>query len=59
VIRRVGKKHILIVATLSKLGRIEAKALRVDTGDNEVDELLKGEWMAVTGYREGVRIQVA
>jgi len=59
VIRRVGKKHILIVATLSKLGRIEAKALRVDTGDYEVDELLKGEWMAVTGYREGVRIQVA
>jgi predicted polyphosphate/ATP-dependent NAD kinase len=58
VVRRVGKKHILIVATLSKLGTIEAKALRVDTGDREVDELLRGEWMAVTGYREGVRIPV-
>jgi predicted polyphosphate/ATP-dependent NAD kinase len=58
VVRRVGKNHILIVATLSKLGTIEAKGLRVDTGDHEVDESLRGEWMAVTGYREGVRIPV-
>ena len=58
VVKRVGKKHILIVATLSKLGTIEAKALRVDTGDREVDELLRGEWMVVTGYREGVWVPV-
>ena len=58
VVKRVGKKHILIVATLSKLGTIEAKALRLDTGDREVDESLKGEWMAITGYKEGVRLQV-
>ena len=54
----MGKKHILVVATLSKLGTIDSNALRVDTGDREVDESLKGEWMVVTGYREGVRIPV-
>ena len=42
VVKRVGKKHVLIVATLSKLGTIEAKALRVDTGDAEVDAIAKG-----------------
>jgi predicted polyphosphate/ATP-dependent NAD kinase len=56
VVKRVGKKHVLIVATLSKLGTIDAKALRVDTGDEETDGMLRGESLVVTGYREGVTV---
>ena len=58
IIKRVGKKHILIVATLSKLGTIESQTLRVDTGDAEVDVLLRGESLVVTGYKEGVTVPV-
>jgi predicted polyphosphate/ATP-dependent NAD kinase len=58
VIRRVGKKHILIVATLSKLGTFEAQTLRVDTGDSEVDAMIRGDSLVVTGYKEGVTIPV-
>jgi predicted polyphosphate/ATP-dependent NAD kinase len=58
IIRCVGKKHILIVATINKLHGIEGSALRVDTGDSEVDNLLRGESLVVTGYREGVTLPV-
>ena len=58
IVKRIGKKHILIVATLSKLGTIEAKALRVDTGDSEADAMLRGESLVVTGYREGVTVPI-
>ena len=58
IIKRVGKKHILIVATLSKLGTIEAHTLRVDTGDPEVDAMLRGDTLVVTGYKEGVTVPV-
>ena len=58
VIKRVGKKHILIISTLSKLGTIEVKALRVDTGDPEVDAMLRGDSIVVTGYKEGVTVPV-
>jgi predicted polyphosphate/ATP-dependent NAD kinase len=58
VIKRVGKKHILIVATLSKLGTIEGQTLRVDTGDLEVDSMLMGESLVVTGYKEGVTVPI-
>jgi predicted polyphosphate/ATP-dependent NAD kinase len=58
IVKRIGKKHILIVATLSKLGTIEAKALRVDTGDTGADAMLRGESLVVTGYREGVTVPI-
>ena len=58
IIKRVGKKHILIVATLSKLSTIEAQTLRVDTGNPEVDVMLRGESLVVTGYKEGVTIPI-
>jgi predicted polyphosphate/ATP-dependent NAD kinase len=58
VIKRVGKKHILAVATLNKLVGIEGKTLRVDTGDAETDSLLKGQILVVTGYKQGVTVPV-
>jgi len=58
IVRRVGKKHILVVATLNKLKGIAGDALRVDTGDEEVNSMLRGETLVVTGYREGVTVPV-
>ena len=58
VVKRVGGKHIIVVATLNKLQGIEGDALRVDTGDEEVNSMLRGEILAVTGYKEGVTIPV-
>jgi len=58
IVRRVGKKHILVVATLNKLKGIAGDALRVDTGDEEVNSMLRGEILVVTGYREGVTVPV-
>jgi predicted polyphosphate/ATP-dependent NAD kinase len=58
VVKRVGKKHILVVATLNKLQGLGDEALRVDTGDEETDSLLRGSILVVTGYKEGVTVPV-
>lgn len=42
VIRRVGRDHIQVITTMEKLITLEARALRVDTGDEEVDAMLSG-----------------
>jgi len=52
VIRRVGKERILVGATRSKIQGFEGGVLHVDTGDPEVDKLLKGYIKVITDYRE-------
>jgi len=52
IIKRVGKQRIIVAATKSKLQSIEEGVLRVDTGDVEVDKMLKGYIRVVTDYRE-------
>lgn len=52
IIKRVGKERIIVAATKSKLQSIEGGVLRVDTGDTEVDEMLRGYIKVVTDYRE-------
>ena len=51
VIRAVGLKNIKIVATPNKLTNLRGRPLRVDTGDSELDEALKGYHKVNTGYR--------
>jgi predicted polyphosphate/ATP-dependent NAD kinase len=58
IIKRVGKQHIIVAATKSKLQSIEGNVLRVDTGDAEVDNMLKGYIKVVTDYREWRLMQV-
>jgi predicted polyphosphate/ATP-dependent NAD kinase len=58
IIKKVGKKHILVVATLNKLQGMDAKALRVDLGNEEANSILRGETLVITGYREGVTVPV-
>ncbi|MEM3765412.1 MAG: ATP-NAD kinase family protein [Candidatus Bathyarchaeia archaeon] len=52
IIRRVGKSKIIVAATKSKLRDVEGGILRVDTGDAETDNMLKGYIKVVTDYRE-------
>jgi predicted polyphosphate/ATP-dependent NAD kinase len=52
VIRRVGVKNVVVVATQGKLTALASGRLRVDTGDDELDALLRGYRRVVTGYAE-------
>ncbi len=48
VIRRVGLRNILVVATMHKLSGL--RALRVDTGDPELDQQLRGFMRVISDY---------
>jgi predicted polyphosphate/ATP-dependent NAD kinase len=52
IIKNLGKERIIVAATKSKLQGIEGNVLRVDTGDTEVDRMLKGYVRVVTDYKE-------
>ncbi len=52
IIRLVGREKIIVLATRSKFQSIEGRVLRVDTGDEEVDEMLRGYIKVATDYRE-------
>ena len=52
IIKHVGKERIIVVATGNKIQGIEGGVLRVDTGDKEVDRMLRGYIKVATDYRE-------
>ena len=56
VIRAVGRDNIIVVATKAKLRGL--KVLRVDTGDPELDEALKGYIRVIADYGEEVVMRV-
>jgi predicted polyphosphate/ATP-dependent NAD kinase len=52
IVKRVGKDHLIAAATRSKLQDIEGRILRIDTGSEEVDNMLRGYIRVVTDYGE-------
>jgi len=56
VIRQVGKKNIIVVGTRDKLMKLEA--LRVDTGDYELDQALAGYTEVTVGRKEILKMEV-
>ncbi|NNJ96481.1 MAG: ATP-NAD kinase family protein [Gammaproteobacteria bacterium] len=52
VIRCVGSNNIIIVATRNKLRSLHGRALRVDTGDSDLDLELAGMKQIITGYEQ-------
>jgi predicted polyphosphate/ATP-dependent NAD kinase len=54
VIRKVGRKNIIVVSTIHKIHGLSGRPLRVDTGDPEVDLMLNGYTHILTGYREEI-----
>ncbi len=52
VIEKVGIDNILIVATRDKVLSLDQGYLMVDTGNERINELLRGYMKIITGYRE-------
>jgi predicted polyphosphate/ATP-dependent NAD kinase len=59
VIRKVGRENIWVVSLAEKLNSLLGEPLLVDTGDDEVDELLSGYLTVIVGYGEKVVYRVA
>jgi predicted polyphosphate/ATP-dependent NAD kinase len=56
VLKKIGKKNIIIIATEEKVKSL--KVLRIDSGDLEVDNLLKGFTKVLMGYKEELVIKI-
>ena len=52
ILKRVGKTKIIIAATKTKVRDLNGACLKVDTGDKDVDRLLRGYIKVITDYRE-------
>jgi predicted polyphosphate/ATP-dependent NAD kinase len=52
IIDLVGRDHIIVISTPAKLKGIAGEKLRVDTGDPQVDTMLRGYIRVVTDYNE-------
>lgn len=52
IIDSVGRDHIIVICTPSKLKGIADETLRVDTGDTQIDDMLRGYIRVVTDYNE-------
>ncbi|MEG2317981.1 MAG: ATP-NAD kinase family protein [Rikenellaceae bacterium] len=59
VVREVGVKNIIIVATRSKLLTFLHQPLLVDTGDVSLDEELCGYVRIITSYKESIMYKIA
>ncbi len=59
VIRKTGIDNIIVAATPGKLASLQRRPLLVDTGDNQVDDMLRGYVRVVTGYREEMVYKIA
>jgi predicted polyphosphate/ATP-dependent NAD kinase len=58
VIRKVGLKNIVVIATKNKMYSLFGKSLLVDTGDDALNEELTGYIQVYVGYGESVIFRV-
>ena len=54
VIRCLGKERIWVAASKQKLQQLEGRPLRLDTGDERLDQALQGPFSIITGYQDRV-----
>jgi predicted polyphosphate/ATP-dependent NAD kinase len=58
VIKKVGPKNIKVIATSDKVNSLPDRHLRVDTGSEEVDKVLRGYIRVMTSYAEECVLKV-
>ncbi|MGD9289429.1 MAG: ATP-NAD kinase family protein [Desulfobacterales bacterium] len=59
VIKTAGVDNVMIAATPAKLASLQRRPLLVDTGDSQVDDMLRGYKRVVTGYKEEMVYRIA
>jgi len=59
VIERVGRDNVLVVATKQKIAALGGRPLLVDTGSEEVNDMLTGYIRVTTGYDEEIAVRVS
>jgi predicted polyphosphate/ATP-dependent NAD kinase len=52
VIKRIGQENIMVITTPEKLHALQGQPIRVDTGDEKLNEKLCGMIQVITGYDE-------
>lgn len=59
VIKRLGKNNIIIIATQDKISNLKGNPFLVDTGNEEIDNMLKGYAKVITGFKEIVMYKIS
>lgn len=59
IVRAIGRDNILLVATKTKLEKLEGRPLLVDSGDPDFDHQFSGLIPIITGYQDQVLYSVA
>jgi len=59
LLKRLGRKNIIVVATKSKIKALEGRPLIVDSGDAALNRQLAGLVRIVTGYHDAILYRVA
>ena len=59
VIKRVGKSNIIIAASKNKVLSLFGSKLYVDTGDEEVNSMLRGYYKVVVGYEDEIVMKMS
>ena len=54
VLKNIGKKNIIVIATKQNISELHGSPFLVDTGDEETDKMFNGYVRVVTGYREAM-----
>jgi predicted polyphosphate/ATP-dependent NAD kinase len=58
VIRQIGIENILVVAAAFKIYGLPEQSLYVDTGDEDLDEMLRGHRSVIVGWQESLVCRV-
>ena len=59
LLHKVGREHLIVIATKSKLKTLEGRPLIVDSGDSVLNHQLSGLIRVITGYKDAVLYRVA